>query len=192
MKMSKVTLSGLMTVAFGLSLLAPAIAQKPAEGGQKPGQPGQPGARRQRGAEQGRRNPGERLQRMDKNKDGKLSKDELPAQAWERLSRFDANKDGFLTKEELARAGAGLRGRRNPDAMFQQMDKNKDGRLTRDEVPAQAWERLSRADANKDGAITKEELAQMRGRRGAGPGGPGAPGKPGRQGRPGAPKPPIL
>jgi len=44
------------------------------------------------------------IKRFDKNKDGKLTKDEVPAPLWERLSKADANKDGAVTKDELEAA----------------------------------------------------------------------------------------
>jgi Ca2+-binding EF-hand superfamily protein len=45
--------------------------------------------------------PAELFDRFDKNKDGKLTKDEVPAGVWERMSKADANKDGAVTKDEL-------------------------------------------------------------------------------------------
>lgn len=41
------------------------------------------------------------LQRADHNKDGKVTKDEVPGFAWDRLSNFDRNKDGAVTKDEI-------------------------------------------------------------------------------------------
>lgn len=41
------------------------------------------------------------MERMDKNKDGKLTKDEAPEFLWERISRADANSNGEVSKEEL-------------------------------------------------------------------------------------------
>jgi EF hand domain-containing protein len=48
---------------------------------------------------------GEGLRAMDKNKDGKISKDEYtgPAPFFDRLDR---NSDGFISSDELPRAGA--------------------------------------------------------------------------------------
>jgi hypothetical protein len=37
---------------------------------------------------------------MDQNMDGRLSKEELPAQMQERLTRMDANGDGFVDRSE--------------------------------------------------------------------------------------------
>lgn len=64
----------------------------------------------------GAMNPATRLMGMDKNKDGKISKDELPERMQPIMSRLDRDEDGFLTKEELqslgnsGRRGAGGRG----------------------------------------------------------------------------------
>ncbi len=41
------------------------------------------------------------FERSDKNKDGKLTKDELPDFFWQRLSAADADKDGSVSKAEL-------------------------------------------------------------------------------------------
>ena len=45
------------------------------------------------------------LQRADHNKDGKVTKDEVPGFAWDRLSNFDRNKDGAVTKDEIEGGG---------------------------------------------------------------------------------------
>ena len=53
--------------------------------------------------------------RLDKDEDGKLIKDEVPAGVWHRLLRFDANEDGTISKRELRRgskAGHGPNGGR--------------------------------------------------------------------------------
>ena len=44
------------------------------------------------------------FERFDKNKDGKLTKDEVPGPMWEHLSKADVNKDGAVTKEEFEAA----------------------------------------------------------------------------------------
>ena len=41
------------------------------------------------------------LERFDKNKDGKLTKPELPEFIWDRLSKADTNSDGEITKDEI-------------------------------------------------------------------------------------------
>jgi len=97
----------------------------------------------------------QRVLAMDKNDDGKVSKEEFTGQPG-LFARFDANKDGVLSRDELpggeAVAGGGER--------FRAMDKNGDGKLSRDEFagPPQVFDRF---DANKDGFLTMQEATQM-------------------------------
>ncbi len=46
-----------------------------------------------------------RIQRIDRNGDGAVSRDEWPGAA-KRFDRLDANHDGVLTKDELTRGAA--------------------------------------------------------------------------------------
>jgi hypothetical protein len=60
----------------------------------------------------------ERILGNDKNKDGKVTKDELPENAQGMLDRLDENKDGALDKAELEKASQnfGRRGAGQPGA----------------------------------------------------------------------------
>lgn len=55
--------------------------------------------------------PGPFFQRLDRDGDGKISKDEAPEQLKERFAMMDTNGDGFLSFDEF-RAGAALAGER--------------------------------------------------------------------------------
>lgn len=58
-----------------------------------------------RGEQKGERpNPEEMFTKMDANKDGKLSKEEVKGPLSEKFTEIDTNKDGFLSKEELKNA----------------------------------------------------------------------------------------
>ena len=96
----------------------------------------------------------EMYQRLDANRDGKISREEWRGRA-EGFAKMDTNGDGFLTPEEM-QAGRFQRdgsARRGPRAM----DQNNDRQIARDEWkgPAEAFDRL---DANHDGSITREEF----------------------------------
>lgn len=102
--------SKILVSMIALSFASLAAAQQ--DGTFPPGGPGQGGPGGQDG-QRPRMDPTQMLERMDANKDGKLSKDEVPPQLAERMfERADTNKDGFLDKAELdamAKAG-GMRG----------------------------------------------------------------------------------
>ena len=66
----------------------------------------------------------QRFERMDKNKNGVVTKDEVPGRAERFIAKADSNKDGQVT---LAEAQA------HTQSWFQKLDANKDGVLTHDE-----------------------------------------------------------
>jgi len=112
------------------------------------------------------------FERMDANKDGKISKEEAKNRIADAFDRIDTNKDGYIDKDELRRfvarnmadggrggpfAGPGA-GPQGPD--FDALDKNADGRLTREELKGTPYEdKFDEIDANKDGKIDKKEWA---------------------------------
>lgn len=103
-----------------------------------------------------------RFHDLDKDKDEKLTPQELTDKSW--FERLDANKDGIVTLEEvraysknmkaIAKAGNG-----NGEALFKMLDKNGDGKLTRDEVPRP--ETFDQLDINGDGFVTLEEARSV-------------------------------
>ena len=54
------------------------------------------------------------LKTLDKNKDGKLSKDELPERMQGIIARADTNKDGKLSKDELTKFASSMGGPGGP------------------------------------------------------------------------------
>ena len=103
-----------------------------------------------------------KMQEMDKNNDGKISRDEAAAYSRfaKRFDAIDADKDGFVTSDEMKAAHA-----RATAAKLKAIDANGDGRLGRAEVDAKA-PRLSKnfdaIDTDKDGYLSKEELVAAR------------------------------
>lgn len=98
-----------------------------------------------------------RLMNFDENKDGKLSKEELPKRLHNLLSRADANQDDFATKEELAKLNPqDSRARRGgpggPPGSFSEGGRRGSEAFVK---------RALRFDEDKDGRLNKKELAKL-------------------------------
>ncbi len=126
------------------------------------------------------------LERLDKNKDGKLSKDEVPEDGPARFLRemmTRQNKDS-LTAEDFEQmrqrfpgAGSGFA----PGEFLKRLDKNNDGKLQKDELPeglrdrlAKVFEKLGKAE------LTQEEFGRAMAEIGPPPGGSGTGNQAGR------------
>ncbi len=111
------------------------------------------------GRGEGRGNPGQMFERLDANKDGKVSKSEIPAQApqqvkdmlnrvFEKAGKEELSREevmqavGQMAKDRGGNAQAGGRGPGEMLQMLKQLDKNADGKVTQDEFPAEGGERL--------------------------------------------------
>jgi Ca2+-binding EF-hand superfamily protein len=113
----------------------------------------------------------EQFDTLDKNKDGKLSREELPRWHGKRhgrgpggrgdwMAKLDTNKDGRISREE-AKADPRLAAR------FDTLDVNKDGYLDKADRELRmkqhrdAW--FAAADTNKDGQLSKAEFDAAKG-----------------------------
>ena len=101
------------------------------------------------------------LKYFDRNRDGKVTKDEKMSPALARqFDQWDKNNNGTLDLDELKVAGI----RPYSGKLFlEKFDANNDGVLKGNEIQgplARNWERL---DANEDGELTEKELERRRG-----------------------------
>lgn len=139
------------------------------------------------------------IRRVDKNGDGKLSKDEAPELMRNSFDQIDANKDGFIDEAEMNKSAEQMRGARGdggrpglapgapggarrPEggnleanrervaALLREHDKDADGRIGKDEFPENRAEEFGRLDTNSDGFLNPQELAQGLAPRDAAPG----------------------
>ncbi len=114
------------------------------------------------------RGPGEgalsgfNFDRLDGDKDGKVTKAEIEAARSARVKAADANGDGLMSAQELAAMQlADMTERVNARAaeMVRRLDSDGDGLLSAAEMAARpgAWQVFDRIDADGDGAISRQE-----------------------------------
>jgi Ca2+-binding EF-hand superfamily protein len=96
------------------------------------------------------------LARVDTDKDGKISKAEFDTESATLFKRLDKNGDGKIASDEVPARHWGGKG-----PMFGQMDTDKDGKITKAEFTAAEDKMFQKLDTNGDGVITPDELAAM-------------------------------
>jgi hypothetical protein len=107
--------------------------------------------------------------RADTDGDGRVSRAEFEAagdkraNAW--FDKLDLNKDGYITPDEMKQARETRIGniQAKMDERFKAADSNGDGQLSLEEVQAKMprlADRFAELDADKNGQLSKEELAK--------------------------------
>lgn len=102
------------------------------------------------------------LKDYDKNKDGSLSRNELPPELRPAFDRLDANTDGKVSSEELERGITHLHPARRPSDLIHVLiemsacDDVCEGELQR------SYDILRKADKNQDGKLDPDELKAAR------------------------------
>jgi Ca2+-binding EF-hand superfamily protein len=114
-------------------------------------------------AKGGKGDPREFFKQLDANKDGKITKDEMPERMRDNFARMDANGDGSVSAEEFAQIGRQFGGKAPPGAPQPggappQGRPNAGGAMSRSDVEAL----FDRTDSNSDGKLTKDEIPEER------------------------------
>ncbi|MGE0094157.1 MAG: EF-hand domain-containing protein [Alphaproteobacteria bacterium] len=93
---------------------------------------------------------------MDTNKDNAVSKQEYLDYYSKRFDSIDKNKDGKITADEMPTKNKG-----KPNTLFNEIDTNKDGVVTKQEYLDYYAKKFDAADKNKDGKIMTDELQKQ-------------------------------
>jgi len=105
---------------------------------------------------------GEFIRQYDKNKDGYLSKAELPERFRHNFARLDANKDGKISRAELEKGAAYLLPRRRPLEVVYAMIEMSDCDECCAEELQMLYDLLRKLDTNKDGKLQASEMRTAR------------------------------
>ena len=100
------------------------------------------------------------LARLDQNADGKLSRQELQAQALKRFEAADSDNDGKVTQAELSRHVAAKMAERQAKRAerMKALDSNGDGQWSKDELSKLPERWFSKLDQDQDGVLSRQEL----------------------------------
>jgi Ca2+-binding EF-hand superfamily protein len=89
--------------------------------------------------------------KIDKNKDGKISKQEYMDAVAGTFDKLDKNHDGILTREEIKLNNIDV------EKFIKEADTNKDGKINKKEFERAAEKSFSSMDKDKNGYIDKKE-----------------------------------
>jgi hypothetical protein len=107
--------------------------------------------------------PSDRVMRSDANKDQVVDRAEWQAAQKKRFDRLDKNRDGKLSEDELLASGrqsATEQQEKRRSTQFKKADADSDGTVTLDEFIANADPAFTRCDKNQDGRTNSEECGQ--------------------------------
>jgi len=98
------------------------------------------------------------IKEYDANKDGSLSKEELPERFRHNFDKLDTNKDGKLSREELQKGFAHLQPQRRPsDFVFILVEMSDCDECCAEELQT-VYDFLKKLDKNNNGKIDADEL----------------------------------
>ena len=92
--------------------------------------------------------------KLDKNKDGKVSKKEYSSAVSKTFDKLDKNRDGSITRDEL-----GHMDKKDQETFIKENDADGDGIIIKKEFEQAAEKRFRQLDKNRNGFISKDEWA---------------------------------
>lgn len=101
------------------------------------------------------------LERIDRDGDGYISREEIEAYRGGRFETWDLNRDGVVSRDEMNQR---IRERieEKVGRRFQQLDANGNGRIERNEYSGQKGWSFEDLDRDGDGRVSPDELRRAR------------------------------
>lgn len=110
-----------------------------------------------------RLDPVEMLEKSDANRDGAISRAEFIDARRARFAKMDRNRDGYFSDDDLPRMVRKRAGEK-VDRVVQALDSNRDGRLSRVEFVDGPTRLFDLGDADRNGLIDRYEMDRLRAR----------------------------
>lgn len=129
------------------------------------------------------------FQRMDRNGDGVLTRDEVPERLQQRMTGLDRDRNGSISADEFGTAmqrrlggqngrggkqsnmrnggkDSGMRQRmteqmQDPEMWLKRLDRNGDQVISKDEIPARLEKRFAKIDKNGNDQLDKNEIVAI-------------------------------
>lgn len=105
--------------------------------------------------------PMEMLEKSDANRDGAVSRAEFIDARRARFAKMDRNRDGYFSDDDLPRMVRKRAGEK-VDRVVQALDSNRDGRLSRLEFVDGPTRLFDLGDADRNGLIDRYEMDRLR------------------------------
>jgi Ca2+-binding EF-hand superfamily protein len=105
--------------------------------------------------------PMEMLEKSDANRDGAISRAEFVDARRARFAKMDRNRDGYFSDDDLPRMVRKRAGEK-VDRVVQALDSNRDGRLSRLEFVDGPTRLFDLGDADRNGLIDRYEMDRLR------------------------------
>ena len=101
------------------------------------------------------------MTRLDENKDGEISVDEVPGRFHKHFKNVDADADGTVNQKEINQAVKKAKTKfisHIQSRVFDKIDQNDDGKLDIEKIVAKIHAGLNKIDTSDDGFIDRSEF----------------------------------